>query len=199
MDSTVTDAASAAAPRGHGRNEDHPLWKNYIWTRDHGCRSVGTFEEYVAEQEQYELLRQGKICQRCKRKLTSKAKLWRARGIHNRVEMICHRCWMAGRHGPYSFYGATSWTEPETLPCEGCGRLIVGVFDGLRVAAPIRSEGCRGRRQVKERSARRAAARAELICVTCGNSMHGVRVPSRNDARYCSNACRQKAYRERKR
>jgi len=41
---------------------------------------------------------------------------------------------------------------------------------------------------------RRRRARADLACNACGT----VFTPRRADARYCSNACRQDAYRKRK-
>lgn len=57
------------------------------------------------------------------------------------------------------------------------------------------SEGCRRRVVDCETKAKRQAARGDLTrhCEVC----HEEFTPQRADARYCSPACRQRAYRER--
>lgn len=50
-------------------------------------------------------------------------------------------------------------------------------------------------KQSEARNARRAEARADIVCQTCTEPFE----PSRSDARYCSSACRQFAYRVRRR
>ena len=70
--------------------------------------------------------------------------------------------------------------------CTGCGRLLARTsFWPARLC----SEDC----QRTARNTRRRVERAGHTCPSCGNAF----TPPRADARYCSPACRQKAYRER--
>ena len=51
---------------------------------------------------------------------------------------------------------------------------------------------CGNRGYQKELTQRRREARQDRICKCCGKAF----TPKRSDAVYCSNACRQKAYRQ---
>jgi hypothetical protein len=108
----------------------------------------------------------------------------------------------------------SGWSAPQANNrgrhgCDGCGRLVIyaGSSSGftrvgwvLNTAAAryeeralgfICSERCRGR----IRSAEKATEPDARDCVVCGRSF----TPARRDARTCSNACRQAAYRDRHR
>jgi hypothetical protein len=53
---------------------------------------------------------------------------------------------------------------------------------------------CRLEREAREARECRRLRRTDTLCSTCGASF----TPSRLDGRYCSNACRQRAYRSRR-
>lgn len=67
--------------------------------------------------------------------------------------------------------------------CRGCGRVIYVRGVGVTVCC----SDCR--------QATRRVERADLVCEACGEWFEA----ARRDAIYCSSACRQRAYRERKR
>jgi hypothetical protein len=86
----------------------------------------------------------------------------------------------------------------------GCGALYIASFEqkaciGCRRAAALE----RFRRYTDQRSADRAEAREGLVCDRCGEALpverRQQRPHPRSTRRYCSNACRQAAYRERER
>ena len=75
--------------------------------------------------------------------------------------------------------------------CEHCDRVA------LRIGSKRRSRNftaCSPECENALRNAARHVARAQLRCTVCRNAF----TPKRSDARYCSNACRQDAYRKRK-
>jgi hypothetical protein len=82
-------------------------------------------------------------------------------------------------------------TMPRT--CAFCGRSICFACN-----SSYRQRFCCKLCAIREAngkvSAKRAARRAKLICHGCGDAF----APARADARYHSNACRQRAYRQRK-
>ncbi len=100
---------------------------------------------------------------------------------------MCDSCRYKAKDGGFD----SIWAEPE--PCEACGRPV----RNLRKRPARRryitcSERCRRRVQKARESDFRALARLK-VCATCRDPFEG----SRSDARYCSPACRQKAYRQR--
>jgi hypothetical protein len=98
--------------------------------------------------------------------------------------------------------GDSKWRKPE--PCAGCGRMVANdratadphrfirdwAYSGERerTARVFCSERCR---RIASRTPRRQHGPAP--CESCSAEF----VPARADARYCSSACRQRAYRER--
>ena len=129
-----------------------------------------------------------------------------------------HRCGQSGGYhnrdapkGSYYTYCRCEerhWEEPE--PCVGCSRLISHpkyapwrrlrhwAYFGMRAPAqprPFCSERCRRRVFDTERKAKRLAERDgdERQCAACRGTVN----KRRADARYCSTACRQGAYRQR--
>jgi hypothetical protein len=85
-----------------------------------------------------------------------------------------------------------TWTPPgavgEPVPCEGCGRLIA-LPASRRRERPTCSRPC-AVRITPSQVARRQ--HENVHCLECGTGFR-----ARDDARYCSGRCRQKAYRAR--
>jgi predicted nucleic acid-binding Zn ribbon protein len=83
------------------------------------------------------------------------------------------------------------FTRPRfTIICRWCGRTAYYTDWVWRVVC---SDYCRDR--LRPSSQTRAAARIGRPCEVCGDPF----TPPRSDGRYCSPACRQKAYRRRNR
>lgn len=74
--------------------------------------------------------------------------------------------------------------------CKGCGRVFYTQIETKKYCLYSLC-GNRGLRDQKELKWRRKHARKDRICQTCGKPF----TPKRSDAKYCCNACRQKAYR----
>ena len=73
--------------------------------------------------------------------------------------------------------------------CKGCGREFYTQIKGKKYCNYYL---CGNRGYRKELSERAREARQDRICKACGK----VFTPARSDGIYCSNACRQKAYRQ---
>jgi len=74
------------------------------------------------------------------------------------------------------------------IVCEGCGKIFY-------TRVPVKkycNEHCCYLGFWKHKREKRLEKRMDMVCKTCGNTF----TPKRNDAVYCSNACRQKAYRK---
>ena len=72
--------------------------------------------------------------------------------------------------------------------CKGCGREFYTQIDTKKYCL---YSLCGNRGYQKELKWRRAFERKDRLCQTCGNTF----TPKRSDAKFCCNACRQKAYR----
>jgi hypothetical protein len=130
-------------------------------------------------------------CAKCGCTLAPEAPIWRQRmrlgpgffgGHSDTVAPVCEQC----RADWKEFRGAE--------PCENCGR-PVHQQDGQRWH--LRTFCCSTcERAVRVTAAReqRSDARGTRKCKTCGETFE----PTRTDARYCTPACRQRAYRGRK-
>jgi hypothetical protein len=82
----------------------------------------------------------------------------------------------------------------ESGPCEGCGRSVT-VHRGLWADRHFHcSTKCQFASQARRRKETRARSRGGMTCEVCAEPFE----PARSDARYCSSACRQDAYRKRK-
>ena len=75
--------------------------------------------------------------------------------------------------------------------CPVCGRSVVQPH---LYGAGTCSEECRHEQTLRRRREIREIRRGKRTCETCGETF----IPKRSDSRYCSGACRQKAYRERR-
>ena len=140
--------------------------------------------------------RTGTCCAKCARQLEPSEPVWRVR--------VSFGPGFFGRwsHGVAPFCKAC--VEPKdrhtsARPCEGCGRPVHYIPSWCSPYAPpprhaLCSDACKGRQQSATARRRRAEARgATRVCACCGEHFE----PARADARYCSTACRMRAYRRR--
>jgi hypothetical protein len=106
--------------------------------------------------------------------------------------LFCHGC-VSKWH--------SSWLRAasEPTPCAGeCGVLVSGWYRYSYYSSNYEREGeplhttCSARCAERARNARRRKS-TPTACASCGETF----TPQRSDARYCSPACRQRAYRER--
>jgi hypothetical protein len=129
-------------------------------------------------------------CYRCEKPLGPGGEVWRVRiyvgrGFFGDSFLILPHCPECGAKA------AGSWRarRAKPWPCEACGRPVVDTGylppDHTACGSPCREEA---------RKVRRRAQHDEQACATCGKPF----TPTRADAAYCSSACRQRAYRERK-
>lgn len=137
--------------------------------------------------------RSGLFCGGCQRDLALDEPVWR-RGWHRGVTpLLCADCVNEGNE------------RPQT-PCDACSRPTVDmrrrphVYDLergriKRTFCCTRCEQAFYRKRQQAHAAKRRLREAPQVCQGCDEVIDG----SRQDALYCSNACRQRAYRERKR
>jgi hypothetical protein len=83
------------------------------------------------------------------------------------------------------------WLVPHARPCTACGRPVIAprYRCSVRGGRVFCSKGCEGFMYRYERH-----AAAVTTCLRCGDAF----TPGRGDSKYCSGACRQAAYRQRK-
>jgi len=72
--------------------------------------------------------------------------------------------------------------------CKGCGR---DFYTQIETKKYCLYSLCGNRGYQNELKQRRQEARKDMVCPVCEKTF----TPKRSDAKYCSNACRQKAYR----
>ena len=73
--------------------------------------------------------------------------------------------------------------------CKGCGRVF---YSTIKTKKYCLYSLCGNHGHQKELKWRREQERKDRICQTCGNAF----TPKRSEAKFCCNACRQKAYRD---
>jgi hypothetical protein len=134
--------------------------------------------------------RRGESCGSCGRDLDQHATVWRAQvcvGAHGDnpvywMTILCRACRPSSRE----------WHHPHT--CDTCGRAVVVEVRGSRSRRHVFCcERCASRWHNEQRNQRARQAR-ERTCPICGRAFVG----SRRDASTCSPACRQKAFRLRR-
>jgi hypothetical protein len=111
---------------------------------------------------------------------------------------LCESCFRQlklgrGALGGYHEFGYRTLDDvrlPVVRRCEICGRQVA--FGGYRQRryGIFCSDGCERERVNR----RRRVSHQPVACVVCDEHF----TPARSDARYCSSACRQDAYRKRK-
>lgn len=148
----------------------------------------GALSKWKAAKENARL---GERCFHCSADLREQT-VWRVRvglgrtwgSVQHAMVVLCEPC------GAYRYH--RSWgCEPQQ--CGTCARLVVETEWRSRRGIYC-CERCRyigGLEQAKEK---RKAARSGRDCQGCGEAFE----PVRADGRYCSNACRQRSYRERR-
>jgi hypothetical protein len=95
---------------------------------------------------------------------------------------------------PHVTYDWRSWWREWA--CRQCGRpvLVAADYRGGHWRSPCCGDpSCRKADKLAQARERRASRRPEALCQTCGQHFP----PRRTGARFCSSACRQRAYRQR--
>jgi len=138
-------------------------------------------------------------CYACGCELGPDAVVYRARWNHGRgsaghtswtIESVCEGC------APEPNRRSTWWWDHDPQPCQRCTRRVVNRVIPTR---PMRHVFCspdceRRYYQDRQQEKRRATLDLDKVCEGCDEPFRA----SRSDARYCSGACRQRAYRARK-
>jgi hypothetical protein len=127
-------------------------------------------------------------CERCHREMASSDPIYRVEasdpGAY--VREACAGC--CAKEWPWARW----WRAPE--PCKRCGRPVISDKRRKRPKHITCSHECRKAVYVAiSRERRRRGWVKALACALCGASF----MPKRSDARYCSVACKQKAFRRR--
>jgi hypothetical protein len=150
-------------------------------------------------QTMWAMKNRGVVCKTCGHLFEDDEVVYRKRGTpgwspgSKPLQVFCHG-WVSGWH--------PSWLEnaSEPAPCVGgCGVLVASWYRYSYHSANYEREGqpihmaCSRRCAERARNARRRKSTPKP-CETCGETF----TPIRADANYCSNACRQRAYRQRK-
>ena len=134
-------------------------------------------------------------CARCDRRLGRGAPIWRLFWL-GQQSVVCFTC--APTSGPCEPLPGLVLPGPNISPerpCEFCGRRVTIVNDPRpRRRHVFCSKRCTWRAANRQTKALRAEARQSRTCETCGRPF----VPRRADAKRCSPACRQAAYRRRR-
>jgi hypothetical protein len=129
-------------------------------------------------------------CGECGKAIKPGEPVWRKRislgrsifgGWHTRVVPTCKQCSGEREIRP-------------SKPCEGCGRLVhdVPTYSWTKRRTACCDE-CRTKAQAKAARERRTKARGQRQCEDCGETFK----PTRTDSKFCSVACKQRAYRKR--
>ena len=129
-------------------------------------------------------------CASCGRVFEPGAPVWRIRfstgrcwggGWGTTIAPQCQDCVWQGRQFHHS------------KPCGGCGRPVHNEADAVRRRHTFCSERCKARTAATAARHRRADIRGTRVCEECEESFE----PARTDSRFCSVACKQRAYRRR--
>lgn len=157
----------------------------------------------------------GQHCADCERVLTPDEPVWRvwkaiARGwggigMCGAFAPVCEECFKSVHvfklprddGGIYEVSVRTYYDfyeDRNPRPCEGCGRPVHQKWT-LRSFSKrtVCCSNCARRAQAAAAKSRRAKARGTRQCQDCGKIFK----PTRTDARFCSVACKQRAYRKR--
>jgi hypothetical protein len=137
-------------------------------------------------------------CARCGRKLAPDAPVWRERvflgpgrparrgvaaGVRHTIAPVCERC---SKLSPRLVFGFL----PEQ-PCVTCGRPVHDEDTMVARRWTVCCERCARAARVIAARHQRSDKRGTRTCATCGEVFE----PTRSDAKFCSSAHRQQAYR----
>ena len=133
------------------------------------------------------LLHTAQLCPRCQHVFADGEIVYRRKvGWGGSVKTLCADCASAPTWG--------KWGEPQTCAA-GCGVLVVSPWRWDSHAREYVPTFTACSTHCDARAAAEAKRRSrERRCDDCGHTFD----PTRADARYCSNACRQHAYRRRR-
>jgi hypothetical protein len=165
-----------------------------------GLTPYSSVEEWQATMTRFFQKRRGQWCERCESEINADAPVAIAGGKRRSPTTICEPCYLANVaeirekwSGDYGAYRAATFLYGRgpirREPCESCGRMVNHRGGRLGYSRCVCSHRCRQRLYQKPR------VRERYACENCTTEFF----PSRNDARYCSDACRQRAYRGRRR
>jgi hypothetical protein len=127
----------------------------------------------------------GSHCAQCERVLRRDEPVWRTRlslgwamfACHSVIAPLCQNC-------------KSDWRDYESAAsCEGCGRLVHNEVDDIYRRWTFCCEKCA--HQIRREKRRRQ--QPTRSCQACGEIFE----PVRADAKFCSVACKQRAYRRR--
>jgi hypothetical protein len=128
------------------------------------------------------------------------------------IAPVCRDCWLTKKWDDWNGlrlagarwagYWADRFIPDEWgRPCAGCGRIVVSGYghswrrdEDYWHRGSACSEDCRDKARADRRADRRREAKKGRTCEVDGNPISPA---ARAGARYCSPACRQKAYRQR--
>jgi hypothetical protein len=183
---TYTASEMNTVMRAHAVLKDSPEWL----ATDSSTPAQTTMRNAARETRTREARawRDGRLCATCGTELGDDATLWRYR-TRSLTPPHCERCaqkwlWVVRQRSWCAFLGP--------IACKGCGRPVH--FTATTQAMLLRtvcSERCSAIAHNADRRAKRAPAR-QRTCTNCGQPF-----VARRDARTCSRACRQRAYRQR--
>jgi hypothetical protein len=139
-------------------------------------------------QQATEAAQHAKCCGQCGEPIESGDPIWRGRiscyswsTYSHLMTALCDTC---GRKRP-------AWVRQR--PCVTCGRDVIDLDTvGINRRHATCCEDCANEARYARRRDRLAKAR-QKVCPTCDSEFIG----SRSDSKFCSNACRQRAYRQR--
>ena len=181
------------AQQGRG---DLPEIRELVWARDcalqqapqpvtdSGGVAVDPLSTVTTPERKYFKTEIGEpyICRLCGAPLRPPARI-RYRGGYNIVEVFyCDSCFEGKKETEHGYWNST------LRRCEICG---VGM--SVKRSGKYCSWQCQNKGYAKQRREQRAERRENITCEICGEAF----TPKRADAKYCSPACRQRAYRER--
>ena len=128
-------------------------------------------------------------CAKCQRPLKPEEPIWRAK--HPIRYYPYHQEWIAPVCSDCRSEQDNYW---DPVPCEGCGRPVHDrmTFQPRRLSC-FCCERCTPAARAARARERRRLARSDRSCEWCGETFE----PKRADAKFCSGACRQAAYRHR--
>jgi len=131
------------------------------------------------------------VCAKCGRQIAASDPVWRQRfdlgyglfggGWGTTVAPVCSSC--KDEHELFD----------DARPCAGCGRPVHNLDNVYYRRFTFCSQVCRAKALAAHGRNRRREARGDRPCEGCGKTFK----PTRTDARFCSVACKQRAYRQR--
>jgi hypothetical protein len=131
----------------------------------------------------------GRHCAECSHEFVPGEPVWRFRKIVGRFFGLCYSF---APHCEQCASGDWHCFE-KPRPCAGCDRPVHSTTPPWQAASVICCENCGHKARAIRNRAARAERRGTRDCESCRKTF----TPSRTDSRFCSVACKQRAYRQR--